>query len=79
MPVGGLLGGALGSTVGVRTSLLVAAVGQSLAFLWVFFSPLRSLREVTSSLDQDTAVAARLTGLPDAESPHPTASVISSG
>jgi MFS family permease len=58
MPLGGLLGGALGSAVGVRTSLLVAAIGQSLAFLWVFFSPLRSLREVITSPDQDTAVAA---------------------
>jgi hypothetical protein len=58
MPVGGLLGGVLGSTAGVRTTLLVAAIGQSLAFLWVFFSPLRSLRMVTSH-DQDAAVAVR--------------------
>jgi MFS family permease len=59
MPLGGLLGGALGSALGVRTTLLVAAIGQSLAFLWVFFSPLRSLREVTTSPDQDTAVVLR--------------------
>lgn len=62
MPVGGLLGGALGSTVGVRTSLLIAAIGQSLAFLWIYFSPLRSLREVTASPDQGTVLVARLTG-----------------
>jgi hypothetical protein len=59
MPLGGLLGGALGSAVGVRATLLVAATGQSLAFLWVFFSPLRSLREVTTGPDQDTAAAPR--------------------
>lgn len=47
MPLGGLLGGALGSTIGVRSALLVSAIGSSMAFLWVFFSPLRSLREVT--------------------------------
>jgi len=47
MPLGGLLGGALGSAIGIRATLLVAAIGQSLAFLWTFFSPLRSLREVT--------------------------------
>lgn len=58
MPVGGLIGGALGSAAGVRTSLLVAAIGQSLAFLWVFFSPLRSLRRVTASPDQQAATAA---------------------
>jgi hypothetical protein len=71
MPLGGLLGGALGSTVGVRATLLVAAIGQSLAFLWVFFSPLRSLREVTASPDHGTAVAAPLAGSPDGEPPHP--------
>ena len=58
LPLGGLLGGVLGSTIGVRATLLAAAIAQSLAFLWVFFSPLRSLREVTTSHDQDTAVAA---------------------
>ena len=58
MPLGGLLGGALGSAVGVRATLLVAAIGQSLAFLWVYFSPLRSLREVTASPGQE-AVARR--------------------
>ena len=46
------LGGALGSAVGVRTTLLIAAIGQSLAFLWIFFSPLRSLREVAAGRDQ---------------------------
>jgi MFS family permease len=58
MPLGGLLGGALGSAAGVRATLLIAATGQSLAFLWLFFSPLRSLREVTTGPDQDTAIAA---------------------
>jgi predicted MFS family arabinose efflux permease len=52
MPLGGLLGGVLGSTIGVRATLLVAAIGQSLAFLWIFFSPLRSLRTVTATSDQ---------------------------
>ena len=59
MPLGGLLGGALGSTIGVRTTLLVAAIGQSLAFLWIFFSPLRSMRKVTAGHDEDEAVAVR--------------------
>jgi MFS family permease len=59
MPLGGLLGGAIGSAAGVRTALLVAAIGQSLAFLWVFFSPLRSLRTVTAGPDQDKVVALR--------------------
>lgn len=46
MPIGALLGGALGSTIGIRPALLVSAIGSSSAFLWVYFSPLRWLREV---------------------------------
>jgi hypothetical protein len=48
MPLGGLLGGVLGTTIGVRHTLLVAAAGQSLAFLPVFLSPLRRMRELPS-------------------------------
>jgi MFS family permease len=51
MPLGGLLGGVLGSTIGVRQTLLVAAVGGSLAFLPVFLSPLRRMRELPSYED----------------------------
>ena len=46
MPLGAFLGGVLGSTIGVRETLLVAAVGGSLAFLPVFVSPLRRMREL---------------------------------
>lgn len=48
MPLGGLLGGVLGTAIGVRETLLVVAVGTSLAFLPVFFSPLRTMRELPS-------------------------------
>jgi MFS family permease len=46
MPVGGIVGGVLGEAVGVRQTLFVVAVGSSLAFLPVFLSPLRHLREL---------------------------------
>ncbi|HEX5245855.1 MAG TPA: MFS transporter [Gaiellaceae bacterium] len=46
IPVGGLIGGALGSQVGLRTALWVGAVGQALAFLPVLFSPIRRIRVV---------------------------------
>ncbi len=59
MPLGGLLGGFLGSTLGVRPTLLIAAIGQSLAFLWVFFSPLRWLRDVATGDDEVEFAAAR--------------------
>lgn len=44
--VGALLGGVLGEFAGARTTLWVAALGICLAFLPVFFSPLRNLREL---------------------------------
>jgi MFS family permease len=43
IPLGGLLGGAVGSSVGLRPALWVAGVGGSLAFTWVLFSPVRSI------------------------------------
>ena len=48
MPLGGLLGGILGSAIGTRRTLLVVAIGSSLTFLPVFFSPLRRMRELPS-------------------------------
>ena len=51
MPIGGLIGGVLGSAFGVRTALLVAAIGGSLAFVPVFFSPLRTMRELPTYVE----------------------------
>lgn len=48
MPLGGFLGGLLGSVIGVRQTLLVVAVGGLLSFLPVFLSPLRRMRELPS-------------------------------
>ena len=46
LPVGSLLGGTLGTVIGIRPALWVAAAGSSAAGLWVFFSPLRHMRDV---------------------------------
>jgi MFS family permease len=48
MPLGGFLGGVLGSTIGVRQTLFVVAVGSAMSFLPVFLSPLRHMRELPS-------------------------------
>jgi MFS family permease len=53
MPLGGILGGALGDSIGVRQTLLVTAIGATLAFVWPFFSPLRSMRELPTSPDAE--------------------------
>jgi hypothetical protein len=44
-PLGGLLGGALGEVIGLRGTLIVAAVGEILSVSWLLLSPLRTLRE----------------------------------
>jgi MFS family permease len=45
VPFGSLTGGALGSLIGLRPALWIGAVGASIAFLPLLFSPLRSLVE----------------------------------
>jgi MFS family permease len=46
IPIGALAGGALGSWVGLRETIVIGGVGGSLAFLWILFSPQRHLREM---------------------------------
>ena len=45
LPIGGLLGGAFGTLLGVRPTLWIAFCGSWAAGLWVFFSPLRKMRD----------------------------------
>ncbi len=42
--IGALAGGALGGVLGLRTTLLIGALGLSLAWLWLLLSPLRRVR-----------------------------------
>jgi MFS family permease len=51
IPIGALIGGVLGATVGLQTALWVAAIGQSLSFLPVLLSPVRGLREIPASAE----------------------------
>jgi hypothetical protein len=53
MPLGGLIGGVLGSLIGVRHTLLVVAIGSCLVFLPVYLSPLRHQRELPSYQEPD--------------------------
>src|SRR5438445_609987 len=55
IPIGSLLGGLLGTTIGLRQTLAVGAVGMSLAFIWVLFSPIRGLRRQPPGLAHEAA------------------------
>jgi hypothetical protein len=56
MPFGAFLGGILGSSIGVRDTLLIGAIGGCFAFVPVFLSPLRTMRELPKYVsDAETA------------------------
>lgn len=51
VPVGALLGGALGQALGLRETLLLAATGELLAALWLWRSPLRFVHTLPLARD----------------------------
>ncbi len=46
MPLGAVLGGAIGNAFGVRVALLATGIGGACAFLPAFLSPLRTMRDL---------------------------------
>lgn len=44
IPLGALVGGLLGEWIGLRTTLLLAAIGELMAVVWLLFSPVRTWR-----------------------------------
>jgi MFS family permease len=48
MPIGSLIGGQIGEVYGVVTAMVVGAIGGLFAALWIFFSPLRTMRTMPS-------------------------------
>jgi MFS family permease len=55
LPLGGFTGGALGTWIGLRATVLVCALGMWSAALWVVFSPLFGMRDVPLSQVDDIA------------------------
>ncbi len=51
VPIGALLAGFIGDRYGLRIAVYIAGAGTFLAFLWIFFSPVRMLREQLSGGD----------------------------
>ncbi len=44
--VGALLSGVLGQVIGIRDTMMIAAVGMVLSTLWLLLSPIRKIREL---------------------------------
>lgn len=51
IPVGAMIGGVLGATIGLQAALWVSAIGAFLGFVPVLFSPVRSLREIPAQAE----------------------------
>ncbi len=67
IPLGGLVGGVLGSTIGLRETIAVGAVGGGLSFLWILLSPQRHLREMPEPLGEpEPELAPELEGMAEA-------------
>ena len=62
MPLGALLGGALGTWLGLRTALWVAAIGAFFTFLPILFSPVPKLREMPEPVEEPLASEAEAAG-----------------
>jgi MFS family permease len=52
IPIGSLIGGALGEAIGLRPTILVGVVGGFLSVAWVFFSPVRMLVEQPAAVEE---------------------------
>lgn len=57
IPLGSLIGGSLGSTLGLRPTLIVGTIGIATACLWVVFSPVRRLRQLSANLAEPDATS----------------------
>jgi MFS family permease len=72
IPLGALSGGALGSWVGLRETIVIGAIGGSLSVLWIVFSPQRHLREMPEPIEDEPRVdelGAAFPGVADPLSP----------
>jgi len=52
IPIGTLAGGALGTWIGLRETLVIGAIGSGASFLWILLSPQRYLREMPQPIQE---------------------------
>jgi MFS family permease len=71
LPLGGLLGGVFGTWLGVRTTLWIGYTGSWAAGWWVYFSPLRGMRNIKDRqvLEVDRAPGGEVPGQGGGELP----------
>jgi MFS family permease len=57
IPLGAVAGGALGTALGLRPTMVIGAIGASFCFIPLLFSPLRTIRDVDVPLEPQLADA----------------------
>ncbi len=62
MPIGSILGGALGSLIGLHATIIIGALGGLIAFVPVTLSSVRRIVTMPAPVDDDAAVPAGLPG-----------------
>jgi predicted MFS family arabinose efflux permease len=53
-PVGGLLGGYLGETLGMKTTILISGIGTLLSVIWVILSPVGKMVSIPECVADPT-------------------------
>jgi len=53
IPIGSILGGALGGVIGLHETIWIGAIGGMFVFLPVFLSPVRRLRTIPAADPDD--------------------------
>jgi predicted MFS family arabinose efflux permease len=52
MPIGSLIGGVLGTNLGLRETLLIGGIGGTLAFIPLLFGPVWKIKEMPTGVVQ---------------------------
>jgi MFS family permease len=63
IPIGQIVGGALGTVVGLRETIWIGAIGSCFAFLPLLVGPLRGLRSIPTPAVEAAAIATSPAGL----------------
>ncbi|HEY0603895.1 MAG TPA: MFS transporter [Herpetosiphonaceae bacterium] len=56
VPLGALLGGFLGEQIGLYNTLIVCTLGLACSWLWLFFSPVKHLKQQPSTVSEANAL-----------------------
>ena len=73
------MGGALGTWIGLRETIVVGAIGGLLAVLWIVFSPQRHLREMPEPIEDEPLTDDSAPGVRGSRSARPATAFLTCG